>query len=477
MTDIRSGLANVLLCLMLTPAFGAASAGASGAREDARPSLLLVTIDTCRADHLSVYGYDRQTSPRLEELARRGVLFESMISPIPQTGPAHASLLTGRWPASLGLHDNATRLGPHPVLLSEVLAGRDYDTAAFVSGLTLVRRAAGLDRGFDRYDDAMPDARGAAPGVQRRGSKTTAAALAWLGSRDRDRPFFLWIHYYDPHGDYHPGGPFETMFANGETGPFLPAKNIPAYQREGHGTDAADYVARYDGELRYADTEIGKILDGLETLGLLPTTVVAVTGDHGENLVEHGYYFDHGNELYMEALHVPFLLAGPGVPAGRRVRGIVRIPDVMPTLLGLLGVQSLGEVEGQTLAGALVSSVVAPPREAFSEARLVPWAALTPIADVTPKLSVRDDRFTVLFRKATSKVELYDRERDPGESRNLFSSSSAKPEEEKLQASLRERMSAWLDAATAATRQVPVVITPELRRRLNRIAAEREPRR
>jgi choline-sulfatase len=458
----------VALAAAVATALGSA-VPCSGAEAKARTSLLLITTDTVRADHLALYGYGRPTSPHMEALAKTGACFLDAISPIPQTGPACASILTGRWPASLGLHGNAEPLGPGPRTVAEILGPRGFSTAGLVSGFPLIRKLSGLDRGFAHFDDDMPDPRGAYEGVQRRGAKTTALALKWLDARPAEKPFFLWVHYYDPHGDYHPGGPFETMFAGGAKGPMLPADVIPDYQRHGGSTDAADNIARYDGEVRYVDEEVGKLLAGLEARGLTATTLVALSADHGENMTEHGYYFDHGNEVYIEAVHVPLIVAGPGVPSdGRRIKGLVRLPDLMPTLLDLLGVDVPKEVEGRSLAGALASGAVSPPRECFSEARVSPAQPLTPKADVTEKLAVRDDRFTVLWRKVGDRMELYDRTSDPGETHNLLSKGVPGPEEKALGSSLRVRVETQLEARSPG--ESLEVISPELRARLERIA-------
>lgn len=431
-------------------------------------------MDAVRADHLSTYGYQRETSPQLDALARGGVVFETVISPIPQTGPACASLLTGRWPASLALHANDQRLSPGPRTLGEVLGAAGYETAGFVSGYPLIRTLAGLDRGFSTFDDEMPDARGIVAQVQRRGSKTTAAALRWLARRSSQQPFFLWVHYYDPHGDYLPGPPFETMFAGGPKGPFLSVEVIPQYQRRGNSTDAGDYIARYDGELRYVDNEIGKLLDGLAKLGHRESTLIAVVSDHGENLVEHGAYFDHGNEIYLEAVQVPLVLAGPGVPAdGRRIRGIARIPDMMPTLLGLLRMESQADVEGVSLVASLASSTITPSREAFSEARLEPAEGATLVSGGTPKLAARDERFTVLWRLATGKVELYDRSTDPHEERDILSTTPPDPVDEQIRVTVCTRLQALLDAQTRRVRPEPRVLSPELRALLERRVTKR----
>lgn len=441
-----------------------------------RPSLLLITIDTVRTDHLSAYGYRRETSPRLSQLAHRGVAFQDAISPIPQTGPAHAALLTGRCLSHLGQHANGQPLDPRPTTLAEVLSSAGYETAGFVSGFPLVGRISGLARGFSHFDDQMPDPRGSVPAVQRRGSKTTDAALAWLDRRTTEgaTPFFLWVHYYEPHGDYAPGGEYETLFVGGPSGLLLDVTWLPRYQRRGSSLDAAEYVARYDGELRYVDDQIGRLLDGLGKRGVLDTTLVVATGDHGENLVEHGCYFDHGNEVYIEAVSVPFILAGPRVPQKRaRVEGVAPLVDVMPTVLELLEVPVPPGLEGLSLVAALASKRTAPPRECVSEARLIPAGALTPISDVTPKLSVRDKRFALLWRIAAGTVELYDRRDDPREERDLFAPVPQDTEVVKLRAMLLARLAGHRDLGARSGTEISPVISPELRARLERWVAGR----
>ncbi len=445
------------------------ASGAGLAAERPRPSLLLVTIDTVRADHLSLYGYDRATSPRLERLASRGVFFETAVTPIPLTGPAHASLLTGRWPSSLGLHENGAPLEAGPATLAEVTARAGYDTAAFISGFPLTKGVCGLARGFSSYDDEMLDARGQHRAMRRRGAKTTDAVLRWLDGRQGGKPFFLWVHYFDPHGDYSPGGAYETMFQGGPRGPDLAVALIPPYQRLFHGTDAAEYIARYDGTLRCVDDQIGRVLDDLEARGLLRQTVVVVIGDHGENLVEHNYYFDHGHELYTEAVRVPLVMAGPGVPSdGRRIRGIARTLDVMPTVLKLLGLPAPAEVEGKSLAPALASSTVMPPREAVSEACLGSVKDATERVDATPKLSVRDRRFTVLWRVASGKLELYDRSNDPGETHELLSGPRQGPTSDALRSALLARLTVALGPKLRLGIPDGAIIEPGLRARIER---------
>ncbi len=440
----------------------------AGCRREAPPSLLLVTIDTLRADHLPTYGYPRPTAPSLDALARRGVHFTSAMAAVPETGPSCATLLTGRWPTELSVRGNGRPLPPGAPTLAEILSGAGYRTAAFVSGYPLIRRLSGLDRGFGHYDDTLPDPRGGAANVQRSAARTTDAVLAWLRGAG-EGPFFIWLHYYDVHGDYDPGLPYDSLFRDGPPGPYLPLERIPAYQRRGASTDAADYIARYDGEIRRVDDQIQRLLEDLGGRGLLARTVVAVTSDHGESLTEHGYFFDHGNELYAPSLHVPLILAGPGIPAtGAALDGVARLPDLFPTLLELLGQTAPSPLPSRSLVPALGGAPL-PGADAFAEARFQPYRPLTPGADVGPKLAARDDRFSAILRLDGPRLELYDLAADPGEERDLLAGradAAAAHLRTGLDAALRARL-----AATSAPQPAPPVFSPELRRLAEGLAA------
>lgn len=441
----------------------------SGCRQDPRPSLILITVDTLRADHLPVYGYSRPTAPRMELLAARGAVFEDVLAPAPETGPSCASLLTGRWPAELGVRGNGRPLGAGPPTLAEILYAAGYETAAFVSGYPLVRRLSGLDRGFSHFDDDLPDPRGRTPRVQRGAARTTEAVLAWLARRETSRPFFLWVHYYDVHGDYAPGPPYDSLFGAGGTGPFLPPEMIPAYQRRGSDGDASAYVARYDGEIRRVDDQLGRLFDTLDAAVLLPRVLVVLTADHGESLTENGYYFDHGNELYLPSLRIPLILAGPGVPPdGRRIAGPAQTPDILPTILDLLGQPAVPAVSGRSLAGAFRGEALQA-RETFAEARFAPYRPLTPTADVGPKLVARDDRFTAMLRLTAPRLEIYDRMADPGESRDLASGAPTGREESELRSGIERSLRDRLDA-TVHGRSAPMVLSPEVRSALEALA-------
>src|SRR5438552_199814 len=255
------------------------------------PDILLVTLDTTRADHLGAYGNRRAQTPRLDQLARDGVLFERAIAAAPITLPAHASLLTGLYPFAHGVRNNGTfSLRSEVPTLTQVLHERGYLTAAFISAFVLDRRY-GLANGFDEYDDRLENRPGQGE-LERRGDHTARAAAEWLKrARGERRPLFLWIHLYDPHDPYDPPSPFREAFAD----------------------------RPYDGEIAFADQALGSILDQLERLGRPSRPIVAVVGDHGESLGVHDEE-THAMFVYESTLRVPLILSWPGhLPAGRRV--------------------------------------------------------------------------------------------------------------------------------------------------------------
>lgn len=350
-------------------------------------NLLLVTIDTLRADRLGAYGYARGKTPRLDELARGGFRFDSVVTPVPLTLPAHASLLTGRYPPSHGIRNNGNYVLPEAeVTLAEVLRERGYRTGAIVSSLVLDRRF-GLGQGFQDYDDRLS---GGGPAAIFRPREIRAAgvsdkALSWLESAEE--PFFLWIHYFDPHADYDPPEPFRSEFSS----------------------------RPYDGEVAYVDHELGRVFDGLRVRGREGRTLVAVVADHGEGLLDHGEA-THGFFLYETTLRVPLILSGPGVNRGMSDRP-ASLVDLFPTLLSLLGIAARPEPQGVDLAPALKGEAMAE-RELYCET-LAPrldlgWSAL---------FSVRDSRFKFI---QAPRPELYDLSRDLSEEKDLAAGEPAR---------------------------------------------------
>ncbi|HSB60815.1 MAG TPA: sulfatase, partial [Vicinamibacteria bacterium] len=348
-------------------------------------NLLLVSIDTLRADRLGSYGYAPAQTPRLDALARSGLRFARAATVVPLTLPAHSSLLTGTFPAWHGVRDNGGfYLGEDQTTLAEVLRGKGYRTGGFVGAFVLDRRW-GIAQGFERFFDEFDlESFGEAPGmdaIQRPGAQVVDRALEWLGA-DRDRPFFAWVHLYDPHTPYEAAEPFRSRFPGTPSG-------------------------AYDAEIAAADAQVGRLLDALDLDRRLPDTLVVVVGDHGEMLGEHGEP-THGFFVYEAAVRIPLILAGPGVPA-REVEDQVRIVDVMPTVLELLrapppeavqGVSLLPLARGERL-GLVASSESWYPRYHYG------WSELH---------AVQDGRFKYI---RAPRPELYDLASDPGEARDL----------------------------------------------------------
>lgn len=331
-----------------------AAACAPGPQEVAQPlNVLLVSIDTLRADHLGCYGASAVETPAIDRLAAGGVRFENAFSPVPLTLPAHWTVLSGLQPWRHGVVDNGMASPMPPVMtLAERFSAAGYDTAAFVAAFVL-HRSFGLNRGFATYDDgpaadaALEQAfHATAPADERVGR-----ALAWL-RRDRQQPFFLWLHLFDPHAPYEPPPAFRALY------PGRP----------------------YDGEIAFVDTQIARLLAGLERAGLTDKTLVVLLADHGESLGEHGEQ-THGVLLYDATLHVPLLLRLPGVlPAGELRREAVTLADVAPTVLALAGLDPIAEVDGVDLF-APRSSNAERQLAAISESprRRLGWAGLAAV--------------------------------------------------------------------------------------------------
>jgi arylsulfatase A-like enzyme len=288
-----------------------------------------VTLDTTRADYVGSYGFALPTSPHLDGLAARGVRFETAVAQVPLTGPSHATILTGLFPHEHGAIRNGVPLPREARTLAEVMREAGYRTGAFLSGWTLRANLSGLDQGFELYDDSMTD-RYRMVNTQRFAHQVTPLAVAWLEANQAG-PFFLWVHYFDPHAPY--------------------TKQPRLYQDlpDGHA-GLKDRDARYASEIRHADEGLGELLRALDRLGLAGDTLVVVTADHGESLGEHGYV-GHGQYLYEEILRVPLVIGWPGrLPEGKVVRSPVALLDLAPTVLSLLGLPPLPRHSGADLS-------------------------------------------------------------------------------------------------------------------------------
>ena len=296
-------------------------------------NLLFITLDTTRADHLTLYGYQRDTTPALKALAESSYLFTSAFAQETSTAPSHASMFTGEYPFNHGVMANEFRLASGSRTLAESLAETGYSTGGFVSGWTMAARTSGLDRGFQEYDDNFPDAR-------RTGSQTVLRSLEWLNKRSD--PFFLFVHLFDAHGPYSSPAEFQSMFVSDNPG--SPLQSIPPYQqmsdKAGRPIETASpYVDRYDRSIRFTDTLVTALLDAVD----LETTIVVVAADHGESLNERYWAVDHGGHVFDEQTRIPLLLHAPKRGSGQ-IEALVETVDLMPTLLHLLGVDLPSDV-------------------------------------------------------------------------------------------------------------------------------------
>jgi choline-sulfatase len=400
---VAGGLAWAALAAV--PAVGAAP------RKAARPSLVLITLDTTRADHVGQRPDRPSLTPNLDALARQGTRYARALTASPLTLPAHCSLLTGLQPPAHGVRDNGVVALPAGApTLATVLSAEGYQTGAFVASRVLDRRF-GLDRGFDVYDDRMVAEQTGEQGYpERDAAAVTAAALAWTARLSPSRPYLLWVHYYDPHAPYQPPG----------------------------GAPGLAPGDRYAGEVAYMDREVGRLLAGLP--GPAARRLVAAVGDHGEMLGEHGER-DHGIFLYRGSLEVPLLVAGPGVAPGRVVTETVATRGLAAGLLALLGLGGRAGGFGEPLPGLRggASRPMSVYSETFLPATAYGWSPLKALTEARWKYI------------GAPRPELYDLGADAAESRNLV---SERPEEA---ARLREAIAAVDRPAPAAP---PVALDP-----------------
>lgn len=342
----------------------------------ARPvNVVIVAVDSLRPDHLGCYGYGKPTSPEIDGLAARGILFERVIGQASWTTPSFGTILTGLYPSQHGALALNNMMRQTVPTLATVLKAGGYATAGFVNAPALSPDY-GFARGFDSYDIAEPEARGAA--------RTTEEALAWIARTDA-RPFFLFLHYFDAHLPYSPPSGYDRFLDPGYRGAvgssFDPDRLAPNRETllADMGTwSAADWdrvKALYDGEIRFTDDAIGTLIRGLEARGLKGNTLIVFLSDHGQEFFEHGAY-GHGHSLYGEVLSVPLVISMAGrLPEGVRVREQVRLVDVVPTILDILGREEMPDLEGVSLLpltrgeglAAARKGMVLPPQVAFAE--------------------------------------------------------------------------------------------------------------
>jgi len=356
-----------------------------------RLNLVIVTLDTTRADRIGAYGSHEVETPTIDRLASEGVLFEQAVSAAPLTLPAHSSLFTGKFPPEHGVRDNGGFfLGPDQVTLAEVLKGRGYRTGGFVAAYVLASKW-GINQGFDTYFDDFDLSQVRAvslSAIQRPANEVLDKALPWI-EQSSSAPFFAWIHLYDPHAPYRPPEPFATKY-------------------KGHP---------YNGEIAFADSQIARLISTLQARGLYDRTVIVVMGDHGESLGDHGESA-HGFFVYNSVTHVPLVIRAPFTGIGhRRIADPVRSVDIMPTMLDLLDAPAASGISGTSLVPLMTGAKAELGLDAYSEA-MYPlhhygWSDLH---------ALRSGRYKVID---APRPELYDVDRDPNETTNLFTDRQA----------------------------------------------------
>jgi arylsulfatase A-like enzyme/Tfp pilus assembly protein PilF len=372
-------------------------------RTPAAPNVILITLDTLRPDRLSCYGSGTVDTPNIDRFAAEGIRFTNAASTVPFTLPAHASIMTGLYPPGHGVRENVGYvLDERLPNLAELLAKGGWTTGGFVSAFVLDGRW-GIGRGFEHYFDDfnLREMETANIGsVQRDGAETVAAAVSWLDERPADRPFFLWLHLYDPHEPYTPAEPFKSRY------PGRP----------------------YDAEVAYTDSLVGDFRRALDDRGILDDSLVVVTSDHGEGLGDHGETF-HGYFVYDSTIHVALIIRQPhAMRAGVVVDRAVSHVDLLPTILSAVGLQSPDSLHGRSLLPLIADQGASWDRTVYSES-LYPllhygWA---------PLRSLRTDSFKLID---VPRAELYDLAQDPAEERNLHDEQLARAGE--LQAQLGE---------------------------------------
>ena len=408
--------------LLLAPLFilSLSSCGESitplpGQEGEKPPSLLVIGLDTTRADRLGCYGYSDASTPTMDALAEGGALFENVLAHAPLTLPTHASLFTGAFPPEHGIRDNGrTALGKDLPTLAEMLRGAGLKTGAFIAAFAL-DATFGLDRGFDVYRDELgpPDANGHEP-VQRRGEEVTDDTIAWLNRLDKDEPFFAFVHYYDPHAAYEAPNDFQT---SGDP---------------------------YDNELSYVDSQIKRLMGWLESTRRDSDTIVVIIADHGEGLGDHGEP-THGALIYQSTQHVPWIITMPdGRWAGMRISERVQQVDFMPTMLSFYDLAQPETVSGRSLFPLLEGESFGE-RAMYTESEYCSlnygWAPLASI--VRGKWKLID----------APTIELYDLEADPGELNNLATErpeavESLLAELSELRAGMQDRSGLAVDASS-----------------------------
>ena len=401
------------------------------------PSVILITADTLRADHLGAYGYTRDTSPNFDAFVAGALLFENAFSHAPQTHTSFSSILTGFLPHETRVLD----LAPLPAevdTIAELLQRAGYTTHAVVSNYLLRhqtrwRDGQGWAQGFDSYDDEMNQRELIRPQPERTARETTDRAIEII-RRSKGKPLFLWVHYQDPHGPYAPPPEFAAAVGEAPEERRLLRLNrtrsgaggIPLHQRLPGRRNYFHYVWQYDGEIRYFDHQLGRLFAALKKAGLYDTSLILFTADHGEGMGEHEFYFSHVGRLFHGLTHVPLVLKHGDRLSGRR-RDYVQHLDIVPTLASAAGIELDPRLRGTDL------------RRRTPEGREIFAVVQSPLDRDGERASLVVDGLKLVKNRDTGEIQLYDLRADPAEEHDLAGEPDRRTDRDRLEHRL-ERM-------------------------------------
>ena len=407
-----------------------------------RPNIILLSLDTTRADRTSLYGYDKPTTPHLADFGKSSTRFDLAYAPMSCTGPTHATMFTGLYPLTHGLISNGRSLSPDKVTLAELLQRAGFQTAGVV-GSFVMNRKFGFAQGFESYQDSfLPEhatfkakrwlGSDVSGGFDATANNTTDRAIRWLEeSRSSLHPFFLFVHYFDPHEPY---------------------RAPPAYRKR--------FAHPYDAEIAFMDAEIGRLLEKIDALGLMDDSLIIVTADHGQGLMQHGDPY-HNADVYEESVRVPLIFHWPGKIRSQTITGPVELVDLVPTILDAAQVtaevdesEHLLPWQGRSLSYALYDGGVTPTeRSVFLHRQHYNPGKMRDIAVNGSLFGIRRGGWKYVVGEGEGRKELYDLTTDPREQKNLVA------EHPTIAAELSDRLTAWRQSAEGAAS--PAALTSE----------------
>ena len=425
-SDFHHGLLGLLLVLL-----GVVGCGSSAPIPP--KNVIVISVDTLRADHMSLYGYPRTTTPNLDRFAKTGVTFDRARAQWPKTVPSMVSMFTGRLPHVTGVMfaSRGQYVSDDELLLAEVAQQQGLNTGAVVSNAVL-GAATNFGQGFETYTETYKLLRG---DLGHRADTVTAQAERWLRTQTSDRPFLLWVHYVDPHATYQPPAEYAEPYfrdeyydptplrLNDEDGNLHGGVAGRFWRRNGGQRELGWYVANYDGEIAYTDAQVGRLLDSAEEMGFMSDSLIVFTADHGESLGEHNFFFEHGQHPYNATAWVPLVVYWPGVPEpGLRVTYPVGLVNLLPSVVDLMD----WDLDGEPLSAASFVPVLRGEQDRVDDYVVVESGATALRPDEFLR-SIEDARWKLIHipaerpRRGMQRIEfeLYETRIDPMETNNI----------------------------------------------------------